>query len=175
MKADDVVKAKLEMFGINDLKKDTTVIDQPAVWSDTYAPFNVKTIELNDLDEIKRHIGNCNNLVAKGVLKESANMDLAATITEVTSENVHTVANAYIYGNSEKLQHLKGQIEKVICPVTVHVAEANDYIISSEIVIEPGDPKQLVADTLTFDKDGKITCYGVLGISVNKLVNAKTK
>ncbi len=175
MKADDVVKAKLEMFGINDLKKDTTVIDQPTVWSDTSAPFKVKTIELNDLDEIKRHIGNCNNHFAKGVLKESINMNLAATITEVTSENVHTAANAYIYGNSEQLQHLKGQIEKVICPVTVHVAEAINYTISSEMIIAPGDPKQLVADTLTFTDNGKITCYGVLGISVNKLVNAKTK
>ncbi len=175
MKADDVLKARSEMFGINDLKKGETVIKHHTVWNDASCPFKVKTIELNDLDEIKHYIGNENNHFLKGVLKQSSNMDLAATIKEITPENVHNAANAYVYGNSKPLQHLKGQIEKVICPITVHVAEEDKIVISEPLVIDPGSPKQLIANQIVFQDKGEIICYGVLGITAGAIVNTKTE
>lgn len=165
---------RLKHYGIEDIKKQKIVINQRSEWNDESAPFEVKKITVEDLDEVKRLIGNDDKLFEKGTLKSTNHMEAALGLKEVTSETVREAASAYVYGNSQQLKHLKAQIEKIIGTVSIHIANADEIVISEPLIIQPGVTKVLQANKITFTDKGQITNLGVLSLSAQLLVNEKS-
>lgn len=165
---------RLKYYGIDSINKEKIVIDHSIEWTDESAPFEVNKITIEDLDEVKRLIGNADKLFEEGALKPSNHMDAVQGLKEVTVETVRQAASAYVYGNSQPLRHLKGQIEKLIGTVPIHVAGADEIIISEPLTIPPGAVKLLQANKITFTGNGQITNLGVLSLNAQRIVNAKS-
>ena len=155
-------------------KQKVVVIDRSTEWNDDSAPFEVKKITVKDLDEVKKLIGNNDKLFENGTLKPSQHTKEALGLNQVTTETVRQAASAYVFGHSAPVKHLKDQIENIIGSVTIQQATVDEIIIKEPLTIQPGDIKSLQANKITFVDKGQITNMGVLSLSAQLLVNAKT-
>jgi hypothetical protein len=164
---------RLKFYGLQEpLQKNVLIDKETTVWDDQNSPFKVKLIKTSDLDEIKRLIGNDN----KAFEDESFKMpetELTENIKKVTQDNVKLLASAYVFGNSQILKHHKGDIEKIIGPVTIQLAAIDDIVISDVQPITGTDPKIIHANSITFKDNGQIYNEGILTVSANLIKNLK--
>jgi len=162
---------RLEYYGIQEPSQESVSIDEETIWDDHRSPFEVKIIRTNDLDEIKRLIGNDDRHYTEKALEHPPEMNLAMALKEVTPDTVRLAASAYVFGNSQHLKHMKGAIEDNIGSATIQLAALNDLTINQKLVIKPGDVKKIEADRVIFEGKGQIICEGALTLSATTLIN----
>jgi hypothetical protein len=166
---------RLRHFGLDRklLKKEIT-LGGAVSWDDQGAPFPVKVIKTNDLDEIKNLIGIPDQSFEKGSLKEEPKHVEAASLKTVTPDNVAQIAHSYVFGNSQKIRQHKKDIEKAIGEVNLQVASAETIIIDKKIVISGSQSKAIIADQVIFKDEGQIICEGILTLNAGTLINQDT-
>lgn len=163
---------RLKFHGVQEPLQKSVSIDKETVWDDHTSPFETKLIRTNDLDEIKRLIGNDDKYFEDGSFK-LPEMNLAVNLKEITHDNVKLAASAYVFGNSQEVKHLKSDIEKTIGSATIQLAAPSEVVISAPLIIKGGEIKKLEADILTLKDNGQIYCEGTLAISAGLLRNLK--
>jgi hypothetical protein len=166
---------RLSHYGIQEglLKDKSVTLGKDSQWDDHGAPFNVKVIKTSNIDEIKNLIG----IPDEHITEESENPEHkdAANLTSVTNDTVTAAANAYVFGNSKKVKHLKSGIEEAIGEVRVHVMGASEIVIDKKLVVSGSDPKVIAADKIIFKDQGQIYNVGSLSLSAGTLVNLESK
>jgi hypothetical protein len=165
---------RLSAFGLNHtaIAHDRVVTSGSGIrWTDASAPFVVHKKATSDLDELTRWIGNDDSLFTSGGV--TIPPGLVANIGDHSHAALLGAAKTYVFGRSDSVAHLKGQIEKTLGRVTVQIAAAGDIVIEpgAPLIIDGTDPKVLAANRLIFvSPQSQLINYGILTINVSTII-----